>query len=405
MNGRDRERPDDCRARPRNRMRSITPLLLAFSILAHSGCIITGPHQWLQNGLKVGPEYNTPPAPVAAEWIQANDPLVQSSRLEQGDWWNVFDDPTLTALIDLAYENNPNLRTVGARVLEARAGQAISVGNLLPQSQQAIGSYSRVNLNPNMPVIDQLVKSLPPGSAPLAFSNWLYGFNLSWELDLWGRIRRNIESANANLDASVEDYDSALVTLFADIASNYVQYRVAQQRIKIARDNVRIQEGVLALAEQRFRVGTTTNLDVQQARTVLEQTRSTIPGLQILLGQANDTLCILVGVPPRDLEADLGPGPATWQLPDPEYTRLGRCRHPGRPLAAAARCSRRRAPGGGSIRADRCRRGRPLPDDLHQRNPGMGRRELLASILYEKLPGPSHARLPVEHPELRPNFE
>ena len=178
-----------------------------------------------------------------------------------------------------------------------RAGQAISVGNLLPQSQQAIGSYSRVNLNPNMPVIDQLVKALPPGSAPLAFSNWLYGFNLSWELDLWGRIRRNIESANASLDASVEDYDAALVTLFADIASNYVQYRVAQQRIKIARDNVRIQEGVLALAEQKFRVGTTTNLDVQQARTVLEQTRSTIPGLQILLGQANDTLCILVGVP------------------------------------------------------------------------------------------------------------
>jgi len=317
MNGRDRERPDDCGAHPRTRMRSLTPLLFAISILAHSGCIITGPHQWLQNGLKVGPEYSTPPAPVAAEWIQANDPLVQSSRLEQGDWWNVFDDPTLTALIDLAYENNPNLRTVGARVLEARAGQAISVGNLLPQSQQAIGSYSRVNLNSNMPLLNQLVKALPPGSTPLAFSNWLYGFNLSWELDLWGRIRRNIESANASLDASVEDYDAALVTLFADVATNYVQYRVAQQRIKIARDNVRIQEGVLALAEQRFRVGTTTNLDVQQARTVLEQTRSTIPGLQILLGQANDTLCILVGVPPRDLEADLGPGPALGSAPIP----------------------------------------------------------------------------------------
>ena len=254
---------------------------------------------------------------MAAEWIQANDPLVQSSRLEQGDWWDVFDDPTLTALIDLAYENNPNLRSVGARVLEARAGQAISVGNLLPQSQQAIGSYSRVNLNPNMPVIDQLVKSLPPGCFPLAFSNWLYGFNLSWELDLWGRIRRNIESANASLDASVEDYDAALVTLFADVAANYVQYRVAQQRIKIARDNVRIQEGVLALAEEKFRVGTTTKLDVEQARTVLEQTRSTIPAQQILLGQANDTLCILVGVPPRDLEADLGPGPALGSSPIP----------------------------------------------------------------------------------------
>jgi NodT family efflux transporter outer membrane factor (OMF) lipoprotein len=105
-----------------------------------------------------------------------------------------------------------------------------------------------------------------------------------------------------------------------------VQYRVAQQRIKIARDNVRIQEGVLSLAEQRFKVGTATRLDVEQARTVLEQTRSTIPALQIALGQANDTLCILVGIPPRDLEPDLGPSPAlnTEPLPSiPDWVAVG----------------------------------------------------------------------------------
>ncbi len=317
MSSRSSERRDDRRKHPAAVGRAITSILLTTSILVNSGCITTGPHQWLRNGLKVGPEYGRPDAPVAAEWIQANDPLVQSSRLENGDWWNVFSDPTLTALIHLAYEKNPNLRAVGARVLEARAGQAISVGNMLPQSQQMVGSYARANLNSNMPVINQLIKSLPAGSVPLSFSNWLYGFNLSWELDLWGRIRRNIESSNASLDGSVEDYDSALVTLFADVATNYIQYRVAQQRIKIARDNVRIQEGVLALAAEKLRVGTTTRLDVEQARTVLEQTRSTIPGQEITLGQANDTLCILVGVPPRDLEADLGPGPALGSSPIP----------------------------------------------------------------------------------------
>ena len=115
----------------------------------------------------------------------------------------------------------------------------------------------------------------------------------------------------------MEDYDAALVTLLADVATNYVQYRVAQQRIKIARDNVRIQEGVLALAEEKFRVGTTTRLDVEQARTVLEQTRSTIPSLQITLGQANDTLCTLLGMPPRDLEPELGPGPSLGSNPMP----------------------------------------------------------------------------------------
>ncbi|MBY0524655.1 MAG: TolC family protein [Gemmataceae bacterium] len=113
------------------------------------------------------------------------------------------------------------------------------------------------------------------------------------------------------MDSSVENYDAALVTLLADAATNYVQFRVAQQRIKIARDNVHIQEGVLALVEDQYKVGINkvTELDVDQAKTVLEQTRSTIPALQIVLGQANDVLCILLGMPPHDLEAELGPGP------------------------------------------------------------------------------------------------
>ena len=252
---------------------------------------------------------------MAAEWIQANDPSVQNHHLQ--DWWQVFGDPTLDALIVMAYEQNPNLRVAGTRVLEARAGQAIAVGNIFPQTQQATGSYSRYNLNSNMPLIGPLLNLFPPTQRSAAFSNWYYGFNLSWELDLWGRIRRNIESTNASLDASVEDYDAALVTLLADVATNYAQYRVAQQRIKIARDNVRIQEGILALTEEKFRVGTTTRLDVEQARTVLEQTRSTIPALQIQLGQANDTLCILLGFPPRDLEPELGPGPELGSAPMP----------------------------------------------------------------------------------------
>ena len=277
------------------------------AVLLNSGCLWTTPGQWIRNGFKVGPDYGRPPAPVADEWIQATDPHVLNQHLP--DWWQVFEDPKLDALIDTAYEQSPTLRIAGSRVLEARAGQAISVGNIFPQSQQATGSYSRVNLNTNMPLIGPITQALPPQDRSLAFSNWFYGFNLSWELDLWGRIRRNIESTNASLDASVEDYDAALVTLFADVATNYVQYRIAQQRIKIARDNVRIQEGVLALASEKFRVGTSTALDVDQARTVLEQTRSTIPALQIQLGQANDTLCTLIGMPPRDLEPELGPAP------------------------------------------------------------------------------------------------
>jgi NodT family efflux transporter outer membrane factor (OMF) lipoprotein len=254
-----------------------------------SGCVVTGPREWIHNGFKVGPNYCRPPVPVAEEWIHTRAAHVQNRHLT--DWWKVFQDSTLNSLIDTAYDQNLTLRVAGTRVLQARAQAAVAAGNLFLQKQQLTGNYYQGTVS-GQPV-------------RLDFTN----FNLSWEADFWGRFRRSIESANATFDASVESYDDALVTLLGDVATNYVQYRVAQQRIKIARDNVRIQEGVLALAQEKFRVGTATRLDVEQARTVLEATRATIPAQQILQGQANDTLCTLLGIPPQDLEHMLGPGP------------------------------------------------------------------------------------------------
>jgi NodT family efflux transporter outer membrane factor (OMF) lipoprotein len=290
------------------------PVTLACQLCAvflASGCSTTGPLEYIQNGFKVGPNYGRPPAPVAQDWIEANDPNVQNRHLQ--DWWAVFNDPALDSLIHSAYEQNLTLRAVGMRVLQARAQQQIAVGNIFPQSQEATGHYGRDGLSRNEANNPTALRGVFPNS-PFTnwYSDWSAGFGLNWELDFWGRFRRAVESANANLDASVENYDAALVTLLADLATNYVQFRVAQQRIKIARENVAIQEGVLALVEEQFRVGINkvTALDVDQAKTVLEQTRSSIPALQIALGQANDTLCVLLGLPPRDLERELGPGAA-----------------------------------------------------------------------------------------------
>jgi NodT family efflux transporter outer membrane factor (OMF) lipoprotein len=294
------------------------PSLVGATFL-NSGCVTTSPVEWVRNGFKVGPNYCRPPAPVAPEWTGARDPRVEDRRLADGAWWSVFKDPTLNSLINTAYKQNLTLRVVGTRVLAARAQQAIAAGNIFPQSQNLTTQYSRENISrtiANNPSAENKLLRNVPGASSIDhdqiptnfFSDWKTGFNLSWELDLWGRLRRAIESANANLDVSVENYDAALVTLMADVATNYVQYRVAQQRIKIARDNVRIQENLVALAEKQLKVGTSTVLDAEQLRTLLEQTRSTIPFLQIALGQANDTLCILLGMPPHDLEAELGPG-------------------------------------------------------------------------------------------------
>lgn len=275
-------------------------LTLVGAVLSSSGCVTTGLGEWVRNGFKVGPNYCKPPAPVAAEWIQARNSDVQKRHLQ--DWWTVFQDEKLNFLIRVAYEQNLTLRVMGTRVLQARAQRGIAAGNLFAQSQGLQGFYGNGTFN--------------------AHPSWLNftDFNLSWEIDFWGRIRRNIETATANLDASVENYDDALVTLLADVATNYAQYRITQNRLKIARANVRIQEDILALVERQEKVGINkvTKLDVNQARTVLEQTRATIPSLEITLGQANDTLCTLLGMPPYDLERELGSGPEIGAGPMPK---------------------------------------------------------------------------------------
>jgi len=260
---------------------------------------MTGLRDYVCNGFKVGPNYSKPPAPAAEEWIQAKDPRTQGPPPRDGNWWEVFQDPVLNSLIVRAYQQNPSLRSVATRVLQARATQAIAVGSIFPQTQQFSGLYPNGTINGN------------------AFHFDFTGFNLSWELDFWGKYRRQVESANAALDASVENYDDALVTLLADVATNYVDYRINQLRIKIAQDNLRTQEKLVAIVTQQQKVGTATELDLRQLRQLMRQTRSSILALRITLGLANDRLCILLGEPPHDLERELGAGPDLGSLPMP----------------------------------------------------------------------------------------
>src|SRR5262245_30171667 len=182
-------------------------------LLCVTGCNL---RQWVRNGFKVGPNYCRPQAPVASEWIDYRDPRVKSEEVDLSEWWRVFNDPVLDRLIETAYEQNLSLREAGARVLAARALRDFAVGNLFPQTQEATGAYSRNKLS------EEQAGGKPP---EVWFSDWNTGFNLSWELDFWGRFRRAVESADATLDASIEDYDDVLVVLLADVASSYVQYR------------------------------------------------------------------------------------------------------------------------------------------------------------------------------------
>jgi NodT family efflux transporter outer membrane factor (OMF) lipoprotein len=191
-------------------------------------------------------------------------------------------------------------------VLQAQGQRNIAAGNLFPQSQQLQGAYVHTQLGPNGNFLTQLVGAPPTGGAGPSYVNlFTTGFNASWELDFWGRYRRTVESANADVGASVEGVHDALLILTADVATNYVQIRTFQRRLTYARENVAAQRGALRIAEDRLAEGRATALDVAQAQANLAQTEATIPPLEIGLRQANDRLCVLLGRPVTDLVPDL----------------------------------------------------------------------------------------------------
>jgi len=278
---------------PRAHRYGLWQAVLVF-VVCLSGC--TPWSEYVDNGFKVGPNYCRPPAPVADDWIESDDPRVSSEPPQDAAWWRTFNDPVLDRLIQAAYRQNLTLREAGLRVLEAQALRNIAAGEMFPQLQEAFGDYTRNGRSKN-------VASVFPTRF---FDEWSAGAGLSWELDFWGRFRRAVESADAELDASIEDYDYVLVLLVAEVAQSYVDVRTAEQRLEYARDNVRIQRSSLDIANLRFQNGATTRLDVTQAQSNLSQTESFIPPLEAARQRASNRLCILLGMPPRDLDDVLG---------------------------------------------------------------------------------------------------
>jgi NodT family efflux transporter outer membrane factor (OMF) lipoprotein len=194
------------------------------------------------------------------------------------------------------------LREAGLRVLQARAQRSIVAGNLFPQEQQLTGSYARKQIS----IVQQPFLVPIPQLFSRSFDAWSLGGNLSWEPDIWGRFRRAVEAADANLDASVEEYDAILVCLIAEVVTAYVDLRTFEKRLVYARRNVQIQEDSQGLTTTRAEEGQTGFISVHLAESSLEATRASIPQLKIGLRQANNRLCTLLGIPPTDLQDTLG---------------------------------------------------------------------------------------------------
>ncbi len=249
------------------------------------------------SGCAVGPDYAKPESKVNENWSEKGDSRVVTQSAADSQWWKTFNDPNLDQLIQLAYQQNLPLQIAGLRILEARAQLAIAIGQQYPQQQEISGSVANSGLSRNA-----------SNSALLDRNHWDYdaGFDATWDLDFWGKFRRNVESAQASLVGTVADYDNALVSLTAEVARTYTLIRTNEVLIQLARENVAIQEEGLRIAESRFRNGATSELDVTQARTLLESTRATIPQFEISLQQSQNALSTLLGQPTGNLQAYLG---------------------------------------------------------------------------------------------------
>lgn len=260
----------------------------------------------------VGPVYETPPVDVAEAWQEADAPsLTQAPSAEpdtenEGAWWAAFNDPVLSELIDLASRDNVSIQSAAARILEARAQLGIAVGNLYPQQQQAFGSLVHTSSSHN---------DANSALRDLSYTQAGLGLDVAWEVDLWGKLRRGVESADAGFLASIAAYDDLMVTLVAEVANAYTVVRTFERRIAIAEENVGIQERSIQIADVRFRNETTTELDVQQAKALLANTQASIPRLEIGLRQTKNALAVLLGVAPGALGETLSQSAAIPTVP------------------------------------------------------------------------------------------
>jgi NodT family efflux transporter outer membrane factor (OMF) lipoprotein len=241
----------------------------------------------------VGPDFHRPQAQWASSWRETDGNRLEKKLPDHNAWWEGFQDSVLNRLIDMAYKQNLTLRQAGLRVLEARANLALAQGGLYPQSQQLAGylDYNRTS-----------ERSLQSGFVPLSYGQAEVQFSASWEIDFWGKYRRAIESARAVWLGSIDDYDNALVSLTADVANAYFLIRTLEKRIAINRENAHSQEESLKITQARLKYGSTTQLDVEQATTILNNTLATLPTMETQLRQAENALCVLLGKMPTDLK-------------------------------------------------------------------------------------------------------
>jgi outer membrane protein, multidrug efflux system len=287
-----------------SRLRSVARwLLLIFAaalILVVAGCM-------------VGPDYHPPVMKLPAQWngIDERTAELQTGTNDLSRWWRSFDDPLLDEIVEQALSSNLDQKIAVARIREERAYLVISRAGLFPTIDLS-GSYTRLRYSANTPF------GFFPQLLPRDENMYQAGFDASWELDVFGGIRRGVQASQAELAASIENSRDVRVTLLAEAANDYVAVRALERRLQITRANLRDQNDSLKLTQARFELGFAPELDVTQARSLLESTQAQVPELESELAQAIHRIGVLLGREPDALKAQLSDMAPIPGIADPD---------------------------------------------------------------------------------------
>ncbi len=284
----------------------------------------------LAAGCAAGPDYAPPKADTPAHWAAATSDRPRASVTTEADtdlarWWSSFNDPTLDSLIERAEKSNLDLRVAVLRIEEARAQRGVTTAAWWP-SLSANAGYSRTRLSETTPTgslftsFDHVTIPGAPGlSIPNPYSQYQLGADVSWEPDLFGRVRRGAEAADAGIGVSVEDQHAAFVSLLGDVARAYIDLRGAQRSLATAQRIIASNEELLDLTRQRRAAGLTSEVDVVEAAAELSATQAQLPVYELAITQSINQLSRLLGLAPgalrSELEAEAAPPPLPAAVP------------------------------------------------------------------------------------------